>query len=336
MSFGDLQAFALAPPPLAALLIGFVLLGIGGESLVRGAASAAQALGVSPLLIGLTLVGFGTSTPELVTSLQAAFVGSPGIAVGNVVGSNTANVLLILGLAALIRPLTVNPRAFARDGAALVLVTVAAVAVFLFGRLDAPVGAALIAALVTYVVYCYFSERQAPAAAPEKARHEGDAERVTVPRPKVLPSLVLAAVGIAITILGARYLVGGAVTIAKDFGVSDTVVGLTVVAVGTSLPELVTSVIAAFKRQSEVALGNVVGSNIYNIAGILGITALLEPIPVPASIVQVDGWVMAATTALLVLFARSGWRIGRREGLVFLALYGGYTTWLAWSGGAFG
>lgn len=337
MTFEQVLSSALAPPPLVALALGFLLLGVGGETLVRGAVSAAKALGVSPLLIGLTLVGFGTSAPELVTSLQAALVGSPGIAVGNVVGSNIANVLLILGLAAMIRPLAVDPKAFLRDGTALALITLVGVAVCLWGRMDAPLGASMVAALVLYVVVCYFTERTGGAdAAAEKARHEADADRVAGPRPNVSLALLLAVVGIGVTVLGARYLVGGAVSIAKDFGVSDTLVGLTVVAVGTSLPELVTSLIAAIKRQSEVALGNVIGSNIYNLAGILGVTAIVEPLTVPSSIAQFDVWVMAAATALLVAFARSGWRIGRREGLAFLALYAAYTAWLGWSSGAFG
>lgn len=332
----DVLALALNPDPYVALLIGFVLLGVGGESLVRGAASAAEALGVSPLLIGLTLVGFGTSTPELVTSLQAAFVGSPGIAVGNVVGSNTANILLILGLAALIRPLEANPKAYLRDGAALLIVTAAAAAVCVYGRLDPRVGAGFVTFLLLYVLVCYFAERRAPAAAAEKARHEADVERLTPRRPKVLASLILAVVGIGVTIAGARYLVGGAVEIAEGLGVSETLVGLTVVAVGTSLPELVTSLIAAFKRQSEVALGNVIGSNIYNLAGILGITALIESVEVPASIARVDVWVMAGATLLLLLVVRSGWRISRKEGFLLLLLYAAYTAWLAWSSGALG
>lgn len=318
--------------PWAALGVGFVLLVLGGDSLVRGATSVAKAMGVSPLLIGLTLVGFGTSTPELVTSLQAAQIGSPGIAVGNVVGSNIANILLILGFTALIQPVKADPRAFVRDGWALAIATGAAVAVALYGRLDQIVGVGFVIFLLGYVVVCYFQERgSGPAAAVEAARHVAEVEAVAPARPNLLLSLVLAVGGIAITILGARVLVNGAVAVASGLGVSDTVIGLTVVAVGTSLPELVASVIAAVKRQSEIALGNIVGSNIYNIAGILGITALVAPIPVPPDIVKVDVWVAAAAALVLLVTARSGWRIGRREGLVMLALYAAYVAWLVYA-----
>lgn len=312
-------------------MAGLILLMIGGEALVRGATSAAKALGVSPLLIGLTLVGFGTSTPELVTSLQAAFVGSPGIAIGNVVGSNTANILLILGLAALIQPIAADPRAYKRDSLALAIATVAALVIALHGRLDLWAGAALIAFLLAYILICYFQERTAPDAAPEKARHEAEAAEFTLSKTHVAVALLMALGGIAVTILGARFLVAGAVEVATGLGLSDTIIGLTVVAIGTSLPELVTSVIAAVKRQSEVALGNIVGSNIYNIAGILGVTALVEPIPVPAEIARVDIWVMVAATALLLLLVRSGWRVSRREGALMLALYVGYVGWLVWT-----
>jgi cation:H+ antiporter len=323
-----------AIPPYVALAIGLVLLTFGGDTLVRGATSAAKALGVSPLLIGLTLVGFGTSTPELVTSLQAAIQGSPGIAVGNVVGSNVANILLILGITALIFPIAADPKAYKRDGWALALATLAAVAVCLYGRLDPVVGGVFVAFLLGYVVLCYLQERKGDDGAEEKARHEAEAAEFASEKPNLWLALLLAAAGILLTIFGARYLVNGAVVIARDYGISETVIGLTVVAVGTSLPELVTSVIAALKKQSAVALGNIVGSNIYNIAFILGVTALVKPIEVPPEIARLDAWIMLAATALLLATVRSGWRISRREGLLLLALYVGYTGWLAWSAGA--
>ncbi|WP_116083983.1 calcium/sodium antiporter [Tropicimonas sp. IMCC34011] len=299
---------------------GLVLLALGGEGLVRGAVALAARLGMSPLLIGLTVVGFGTSTPELFTSLQAAFAGAPGIAVGNVVGSNIANILLILGVAALIAPVVVSPSAFRRDGLSLGLATLAAVIVVLIGVLTRGAGLALLFGLAVYLFAAYRLEMRAgrPEAAPADAPGVG------------LPVALLYAVGgIAMTVFGAGLLVGGATDLARMWGVPDTVIGLTLVAVGTSLPELVTSVIAALRGQGDLAFGNVVGSNIYNILGILGATALVKPIPVPAQIAQVDIWIMAGATLILVAVAVTGWRIRRWEGGLLLALYLGYVAWLA-------
>lgn len=312
---------------LFGFLVGLVLLVIGGELLVRGATSAAKALGVSPLLIGLTLVGFGTSTPELVTSVTAALEGSPGIAVGNVVGSNIANILLILGISALIYPMAVNPKGFRRDAVVLVVASLACLGATVYGHLDRVIGVVFIAALVGYILYVYREEKAHPDEPPaEVHQHMAEAAR---PGPKAIAlSVGMAVVGIAVTIFGARFLVDAAVSIAQGFGISDTIIGLTIVAVGTSMPELVTSVMAAIKKQADVAYGNIIGSNIYNIFGILGVTALIQPIDVPPQIAQVDIWVMLAATALLVFFARSGFKLVRWEGGAFLAAYVAYTAWL--------
>ena len=306
------------------LLLGFALLVAGGEALVRGAVSMAGRLGVSPLLIGLTLVGFGTSTPELVTSLQAALDGLPGIAVGNVVGSNVANILLILGVAALIAPLSVARRGFGRDGTALALATLLCVVAILHGMLDRWLGGVLLAALAGYLVWAYLTDRTA---APDP---DATADVAPLPGPLWL-ALVLALGGIAVTILGARLAVDAAATLALLWGLSETVVGLTIVAVGTSLPELVTSVMAALRRQSAIAFGNVVGSNVYNILGILGVTALVRPIAVPPQIAALDVWVMVAATAALIAAVVLRQRIGRATGAGFVAAYAGYTAWLVTS-----
>ena len=309
------------------LAIGLILLVAGGDTLVRGATTAARSLGVSPLLIGLTLVGMGTSTPELVTSLTAVLAGSPGIAMGNVVGSNTANILLILGLAALISPIAVDRNAFRRDGWMLIIATVVCVAAVLAGTVNYLWGLAMLVVLAGYLVWAWMSERKAPDREARKFEH------LTEDAPDapggLWSGLGLAVVGIALTIGGARLLVDNAVIVAKDFGVSDTLIGLTVVAVGTSLPELVTSAVAAFRRHSDVALGNIIGSNIYNILGILGITAVVAPIRVPPEIIRFDIWVMVAATALVVLFVRTGMRIVRLEGLALLLAYAVYLGWLA-------
>lgn len=301
---------------------GMALLLIGGESLVRGAVGLARRLGVSPLLIGLTLVGFGTSTPELVTSVLAALAGSPGIAVGNVVGSNIANILLILGVAAVVWPIACTPAAFRRDGTAVVAAAVLCVGVALTGSFERLTGLVFVALLVGYVVHTYRSERTAPDAAGALYAHELE---LAEPGPRHAWMAALFALGgIALTIGGAHLLVGAAIALATAAGISETVIGLTIVAVGTSLPELATSVIAAVRRQSELAVGNILGSNIYNVLGILGVTALIRPLPVPAQILRLDLWVMLAATALLIAFAVTGWRITRREGGAFLALYLGY------------
>ncbi len=217
-------------------ILGFALLVVGGEALVRGAVSVASRFGVSPLLIGLTLVGFGTSAPELVTSLQAAWSGFPGIAVGNVVGSNTANILLILGVAAVIMPMAIDPVTFRRDGSALAIATALAVGVIFAGSLDRWMGGVLIVALLTYIGVAYTTDSIAVA--------EGGLQDALVSMPvsgSIWRALGLAIGGIVVTILGARLTVDAAVTLALLWGMSETVVGLTVVAVGTSLPELITS-----------------------------------------------------------------------------------------------
>lgn len=308
------------------LALGLVLLIAGGDTLVRGATTAARSLGVSPLLIGLTLVGMGTSAPELVTSLTAVLAGSPGIAMGNVVGSNTANVLLILGLAALISPIVVDRNAFRRDGWMLVLSTVVCVAAVVAGTIDYRWGLAMLAGLIVYLLWAWMGERRHRDR--EARKYEHLTEDVPAARGGLWSGLGLAIIGIALTVGGARLLVDNAVIVAEQMGVSDTVIGLTVVAVGTSLPELVTSAVAAFRRHSDVALGNIIGSNIYNVLGILGITALVAPIRVPPEIIRLDIWVMVAATALVVLFIRTGMRIVRLEGLALLVAYGCYIAWL--------
>ncbi len=314
---------------LWSLLAGFVLLVLGGEALVRGSVALAGALGLSPLFIGIALVGFGTSTPELVTSLQAALAGSPGIAVGNVVGSNIANILLILGIGALLLPVACDPKAFYRDGAVLVVSAVALTAVVLLGHLDRWTGLAFVAAVIAYVVFTYIKESRNPDEA--AAVYEAEAAlQMSSRKLTILASTALAVVGIAVTIFGAHLLVKGAIELAASAGISEAVIGLTVVAIGTSLPELVTAVIAALKKQGDVAFGNIIGSNIYNTFGILGITAAVHPLEVPVEIIEFDIWVMLAATVMMLFFAVSGWRVSRREGAALFGLYILYIGILAW------
>jgi cation:H+ antiporter len=309
------------------LAAGLVLLLGGGEALVRGAVAAAHRLGVSPVVAGLVLVGFGTSSPELVTSLTAALGGAPALAVGNVVGSNICNILLILGVTAALFPVAIDKRAFARDGSVLAAATAVAVAVVLLGVVSRPVGLAFVAAIVAYVVYTYVQERRAHG--PAEVVYTEEAELKTTAALGLLPGLGLAAVGLVGVVLGADMLVRAATTLARAAGVSEAVIGLTVVALGTSLPELATAVVAGLKRQSEVAFGNVVGSNIFNILFILGTTSVVRPLAVPAEIVRFDIWVMLAATLALFFVVTTGFRITRREGFALLAAYAVYIAVLA-------
>lgn len=300
---------------LILVAFGLVALLVGGDLLVRGAVGVARRFGVSPLVIGLTLVGFGTSAPELVTSLSAALAGAPAIALGNVVGSNIANILLILALAALIRPVSAQmaglPREAAWVGGSALGLAVLAVA----GQISFVAGIGLLALLGVYL-WGAFRSSAVPAL---------DVDIPTDPLPKAATFLI---VGLALTIGGAIALVDGATGIARAYGVPEAVIGLTLVAVGTSLPELATTVMAARRGQSDVALGNILGSGIFNILGILGTTALFAKLPIESSLLP-DIGVMLATTAVLIglLFWRRA--ISRVAGLVFLLLYAVYMAWLS-------
>ena len=306
------------------LIAGLVLLLVGGELFVRGAVGIAQRFKVSPLLIGLTLVGFGTSLPELFASLEAARVGSPGIAVGNVVGSNIANILLILGLSALITPLGVASGSLRRDGPVLIATSILTIGICLFGRIDRWWGFMFLTLLLTYMIYAYLSERRYQN---ERARlHFVEAAEVKPQATSAVLMPALALGGLAGIILGAGLLVDGAIVLARAFGVSEAVIGLTIVAVGTSLPELTTSLIAALRRHGDVALGNVVGSNIFNLLGILGTTAVYRPIAVPSEIAHFDNWIMLAATALFIAFATTRSQVERWEGGVMLTGYLAYVT----------
>lgn len=308
------------------VLGGLVALVAGGDLLVRGAVNLARSLSVPPLVIGLTLVGFGTSAPELVTSLQAALSGSPGLAVGNVVGSNIGNVLLILGIAALMAPIAVDTRALWRDGAVLAGATALGMWAMTQGTIGRATGAVFVLALVAYVLTTLVLERRRASAT--GAIYTAEADLLPAHPTRTGRDVLLTLAGLALTVLGARFLVQGAVEIAAAMGVSETVIGLTIVAIGTSMPELVTSVMAVRRGEGAVALGNVIGSNVFNLLGILGITAMVVPIQVPTQILIVDIWVMAAATVALLVFATTGARVSRREAGALLAAYGVYMGWL--------
>ncbi|MCY0146383.1 calcium/sodium antiporter [Hoeflea sp. G2-23] len=300
------------------LSLGLALLTAGAEFLVRGAISLANRFGMPPLLIGLTVVGFGTSMPELLVSLKAALAGAPAIAVGNVVGSNTANILLILGAAAIVSPIAARIPNLTRD---LVMMLVAALIMLglgYLGNVTPAFGGAMVMLLVGYLVWVTRSNGA--------TNCEDETELHT--RLAGWKEAVFIIGGLAGLFVGASLLIDSATAIARQFGISEAVIGLTIVAIGTSLPELATSVVAAIRGHAEVALGNVVGSNIFNILGILGVTAMVAPVPVDASMANFDIPVMLAVSLALFALILIAGRIGRGAGLAMLAAYTGYVAWL--------
>ena len=312
------------------ILVGLVLLAIGGDIVVRGAVTVARKLGVSELLIGLTLLGFGTSAPELVTSVNAALNGAPAVAVGNVVGSNISNVLLVFALAAIIMPVDVDPKATRRDGGVMVAAAIAAAALALTaGHYSALAGWVALVCLGIYLVFIYFEETRSDQA-PAAQMHAAEAEQIEGKDHGLAISLGLVAIGIAALVFGADLLVKGAVDLARQFGMSETVIGLTIVAIGTSLPELVATLAAALKGRSDVAFGNIVGSNIYNVLAILGVTAIVRPIDIPADMMLLDWGVFILSAIILVIHAITGARVTRTEGFVMLAMFVGYMSYLVW------
>ncbi len=302
---------------------GILLLFLGGEALVRGAVALASRFGVSPLVIGLTVVGFGTSAPELVVSVGAALEGQPDLAIGNVVGSNIANILLILGLSAVIMPLVVQQQVFRRDGMIMVAASLALAGLAMFGAIDRWAGAILLVGLAAFVIYAYVAGRREQALANVYAAEADEVSDVPLASWK---APVAALVGLVLLVVGARMLVTGSVDIARAFGVPEAVIGLTLVAIGTSLPELATSLIAALRGHADVAVGNVVGSNIFNILGILGVAALIEPLPFTGRMASLDVWVMLAVATAAMIMLRTGWKFSRWEGIACLAAYGVYST----------
>ncbi|MDX1588191.1 MAG: calcium/sodium antiporter [Oleiphilaceae bacterium] len=310
------------------LLLGIGLLTFGGDLLIRGALSVAKRIGISPLLSGLVIVGFGTSAPELVVSVNAAIDGQPDIAIGNVVGSNIGNILLILGVCALICPMTVRPLALRRDAITVVAASLLFVGLVWGEALGRPDAAVFLLSLCAYLVWAYRTERYQDV--PSGEMHVAQGEEVsTAPRSVLWTSIAIVS-GLGLLIGGSQVLLKGAIGIAEALQVPEAVIGLTLVAVGTSLPELSVSVIAAFRRHADVAVGNILGSNIFNLLGILGLSAILQPLPVAERILQFDQWVMLGTAVLLLLFLYTGRRLSRPEGAVLLAGYIAY-AWLSFT-----
>lgn len=299
---------------------GVVVLSVGAHAMVSGGAALALRLGLTPLVIGLTVMAYGTSAPELVVSAQAAARGNGAIAVGNVLGSNVCNLALILGFCALIRPVKVSRGVLRRELPVLTGVTLLALVLLAdrhLGRFD---GAVLVALLIAYTVLTLRQARTPP------ADPSASADSLPPRRPLGI-ALLLTGGGLALLLVGADQFVSGAVVLAQQWGMSEVVIGLTVVAVGTSLPELALSTVAALRGQSDVALGNVVGSSTFNLLGILGFSALVQP-TVLADLRLVDLTVLLAVTLVLWPILRSGTRASRIEGALLCLGYVGYTTWL--------
>lgn len=301
---------------------GLIFLFIGAEGLIRGSSALALRVGITPLVVGLTVVAFGTSTPELVVSLKAALIGNSSISLGNVVGSNIANIALILGIAALIRPLDVHANVIRREIPIMIGLSILLIILLIDGELSLIDGIIFVAGIITYTIVNISMARKEKNAEVENEFKEGLKTKLGVS-----VSIVFVVGGLGLMILGANLFVTSAISIAKAIGVSDAIIGLTIVAVGTSLPELITSIVAAFKNESDIAIGNVVGSNIFNILGILGITALVIPLS-SEGISYIDFGVMLFTALILLPLSKTGFRISRLEGLFLLTGYIVYIYYL--------
>ncbi len=304
------------------ILGGFVLLLGGAEFLVRGAVRVAARAGLSPMLIGMTVVAFGTSAPEFVVSLSAALENAPGMALGNVVGSNIANVWLILGMTALVSPIVVDVRAVIRDAMMLMGSSLLFVWLSMLGDIQPLTGWGLVSLLLAYFLYAYLRERAVVSASTHL--HEREAEEFQDTPMNIWLAWGALLGGLVALAYGAELLVTGGASIARAAGVSDEVIGLTVIAFGTSLPELATSVVAARRGHTDVAIGNVIGSNLFNILGVAGGVAAITTLPIAQQIREFDIWVMLLATLMLLAFLVLGGRLGRRVGVVFLGIYIGY------------
>lgn len=304
------------------LVGGLVMLFIGAEGLIRGSSNLAIKIGITPLVVGLTVVAFGTSAPELVVSLKAAILGNSSISIGNVIGSNIANIALIVGIASLIRPMDVHANVIRREIPIMIGVSMMLILFLIDGEIGFIDGLIFVIGLIIYLVFNVMLALKEKNPEVDLEFEEGLKSKIGIPL-----SIILMIVGLGLLVLGANLFVQSAVAIAKIFNVSDAIIGLTIVAIGTSLPELITSIVASIKKESDLAIGNVVGSNIFNILGILGITALIIPISA-AGISYVDFGIMLLTAIILFPLSRTGFSISRFEGMILLLGYLGYMYYL--------
>jgi len=303
------------------VVVGLAGLYLGGELLVRSASSLARALGISPMVIGLTVVAFGTSAPELAATLVAAFRGAPELAIANVVGSNIANIGLILGLTALAYPLATSGTFLRREVPWMLAATALAIPLLFDGRLGRIEGLVLWAALAVFLVAAFRS-----------GGLPGDVDVVGVApigaRRWPMRDVMAVVAGVAVLAYGAHALVTGATALATAWGVPERVIGLTLVALGTSLPELASSLVAALRRETDIILGNVIGSNLFNLLAVLGTAAVVHPIEVPVGGLRLDLLIMLGFALAVVPLMLVGRRLGRRDGALLLAAYLAYVGWL--------
>ncbi len=305
------------------VLFGFVFLLGGADILVRGAVGLARRLDISPLVIGMTIIAFGTSAPEFMVSFDAALAGSSAMALGNVIGSNIANILLIIGVAALLRPISIKPFVLTGDG----LMLFGATALFAWfcwrGVIDNWQGGILLVVFVFFIAHAYWRGSHDGGVSAEMYGEEvKEFEGLTSLR-RIWMALLAGLAGI---ILGADLLVDGGSKMARIYGVADEVIGLTVLAIGTSLPELAASVVAAMRGHVDVAVGNVIGSNLFNLLAVIGSVALVMPLDVPQQVMNFDLWLMLGVTALMLPFFVGGWRLSRPVAFCLLMGYGAYIT----------
>ena len=314
--------------------LGVAALYYGAEFLVKGGVNIARKLHISPLVIGLTLVAFATSAPELVVSVNAALTGNPDISLGNVVGSNICNIALILGLCAAIAPVKVDRQLFRVDVPVMLLAAVLLVVFYLAtGGIGRVFAAVFLAVFTVYMAWNVRQARRNEKLEPEVVKEAEDAIVQSAGQKELhwLLAVLLVAAGLALLVGGAKLFLTGSVFFARLMNVSDAVIGLTVVAVGTSLPELATSIVAAVKGENDIAVGNVVGSNIFNVLLILGVAPLITPLE-NATLSVVDMWVMLFCSVILLPFMRTGWKLSRPEGVFLLLTYIAYTAWLIIAG----
>ncbi|GEN22252.1 sodium:calcium antiporter [Halomonas cupida] len=318
--------------PALAVIGGLILLVWSAERFVGGAAATSARLGLSPLLIGMLVIGFGTSAPELTVSALAAAQGNPGLALGNAYGSNIANIGLILGLVALVSPLVVHTSVIRRELPVLGVATVVSALMMLGGVLERWEGGLLLLGLAAFMAFSIVSSIRSPKPAEEDALAGDTLSEIDAQGMTLKQGILWTVVGLVLLVVSSRILVWGAVDIAQALGVSDLIIGLTVVAVGTSLPELASSLSALRRNEHDLVLGNVVGSNLFNTLGVVGLASLISPIDVGHEVLFRDWTMMTAMTVLMAVFAL-GWkgrqgRINRLEGAALLAMFIGYTTYM--------
>jgi len=321
------------------LVVGFVMLYYGAEWLVKGSASLAKSLGITPIVIGLTVVAFGTSAPELVVSVIASIQNKSMIAVGNVVGSNICNIALVLGLASFLMPIKADRSVVKRDIPLMLIISVYLLLLSLNSEISRIEGVTLFGGVILYTVYNYYLSSkesrlvQAGADVPVESEAEAELDDIGFVESRI-KQIILIVAGIACVVIGAQTLIDAAVIVMKKFGVDEKFIGLTIVAFGTSLPELATSVVAAMRKQMDISIGNLVGSNVFNILSVIGAASIIRPIPIPGGFIEsgliIDYSVMMLVSALPLIMMWKDSTVTRKDGVILLSCYIGYLSYLVY------